>query len=33
MGREVGDVFRIGGTRVSLWPIHVDIWQKEITVL
>ena len=22
-----------GGTHVYLWPIHVDIWQKTITIL
>ena len=25
---EEGGVFRIGGTHVYLWPIHVDVWQK-----
>ena len=32
-GEGGGGVFRIGGTHVYPWPIHVDIWQKEITVL
>ena len=27
MGREVGGSFK-EGTRVSLWMIHVDAWQK-----
>ena len=26
-GREVGGVFRYGGTWVNLWLIHVDVWQ------
>ena len=28
MGRGVGGRFRMGGTRVSLWLIHVDMWEK-----
>ena len=28
-GREgSGGGFRMGGTHVYLWPIHVDVWQK-----
>ena len=23
-----GRGFRMGGTHVYLWPIHVDVWQK-----
>ena len=26
--REVGEGFRMGGTHVYLWLIHVDVWQK-----
>ena len=28
VGREVG-VFRIQGTHVHLWSIHIDVWQKQ----
>ena len=28
VGREVGGRFRIGGTHVHPWLIHVNIWQK-----
>ena len=28
VGTEVGGGFRIGGTHVYQWPIHVDVWQK-----
>ena len=28
VGREVGGGFRIGGTYVHLWLIHVYVWQK-----
>ena len=28
MGTEVGGGFRIEGTHVCLWPIHIDVWQK-----
>ena len=29
VGREVGGgAFRLRGTHVYLWPIHVDVWQK-----
>ena len=28
MGREVGGEFRIEGTHVYPWPIHVDVWKK-----
>ena len=28
MGREVGGMFKWEGTRVNLWLIHVDVWQK-----
>ena len=28
MGREVGGRFKREGTRVFLWLIHVDVWQK-----
>ena len=28
VGREVGVGFRIGGTHVYLWLIHVDVCQK-----
>ena len=24
-GREVGEGFRMGGTHVYLWPMHVDV--------
>ena len=27
-GREVGGEFRMEGTHVSLWPIHIDVWQN-----
>ena len=25
---DKGGGFRMGGTHKSLWPIHVDVWQK-----
>ena len=28
MGREMGGRFKREGAYVSLWLIHVDIWQK-----
>ena len=28
VGREVGEGFRMEGTHVHPWLIHVDIWQK-----
>ena len=28
VGREVGGGLRREGTRICLWPIHVDVWQK-----
>ena len=28
MGWEVGGGFRMGGTHVYLWPIHVKVGQK-----
>ena len=28
MGREEGERFKSEGTRVHLWLIHVDVWQK-----
>ena len=28
-GREVGVGIRIWGTHICLWPIHVDVWQKQ----
>ena len=28
MEREAGEGFRMGGTHVYLWLIHVDVWQK-----
>ena len=28
VGTEVGGGFRIEGTHVCLWPIHIDVWQK-----
>ena len=28
VGREVGGGFRLGGTHVHPWVIHVDVWQK-----
>jgi len=28
MGREMGERLKREGTRVYLWLIHVDIWQK-----
>ena len=28
VGREVGEGFRIMGTHVHPWLIHVDVWQK-----
>ena len=28
VGREVGGGFRIRGTHVYLWTIHVGVWQK-----
>ena len=33
MGTEVGGRFKKEGTYVYLWPIHVDVWQKPITIL
>ena len=34
VGRRVGwGGFRIGGTHVHPWLIHVDVWQKNITIL
>ena len=27
-GRVVGGEFRMEGTHVSLWPIHIDVWQN-----
>ena len=32
-GREVGGGFKRVGTYVYLMPIHVDVWQKIITIL
>ena len=29
VGKEVGGGFRRERTCVYLWPIHVDIWQKQ----
>ena len=29
VGKEVGGGFRRERTCVCLWPIHVDIWQKQ----
>ena len=26
---KVGGGIRMEGTRVCLWPIHVDVWQKS----
>ena len=28
MGREVEGLFRMEGTRIYVWPIHTDVWQK-----
>ena len=28
MGKEVGGEFGMGGTRVHLWLLQVDAWQK-----
>ena len=28
MGWEAGGMFKVGGTCVYLWLIHVDVWQK-----
>ena len=33
MGREEGGGLKREGTDVCLWPIHVDAWQKPITIL
>ena len=33
MGREVGKGFRMDGTHIYLWPIHLDVLAKPITVL
>ena len=29
IGREVGGRFKMEGTYVYLWLIHVDVWQKS----
>ena len=31
-GEGGGRGFRIVGTHVYLWPTHVDVWQKTITI-
>ena len=28
MGREEGGGFRVEGTHVYLWPIHIDVWKQ-----
>jgi len=28
MGREVGESFKMEGTYIYLWLIHIDVWQK-----
>ena len=28
VGSEVGGAFSREGTRVYLWPVHADVWQK-----
>ena len=27
VGREAGGGFRMEGTHVYLWPVHIDVWQ------
>ena len=32
-GEGGGMRFRMEGIHVHLWPVHVDVWQKKITIL
>ena len=33
MRRDVGWEFRMGGTHVYPWPIHVDVWLKHHNIV
>ena len=33
VGKGVGRGFRMEGALVYLWPIHIDVWQKNTTIL
>lgn len=30
VGKDVRGGFRMEGTQVCLWPIHIDVWQKPL---